>query len=89
MDFEDLYRMLFNQTDFVNRVKKSIKHEGIDTYDNTNNLVGLVGDLTIHLASNVSEKKYLKALHLLKIHVFEEEKLIIFLDNNFDLSRWS
>ena len=52
---------------------------------NINDLVGIVGDRTIHLTGYVSEKKYPEDLRLVEFYDAEKEEVITFLTNNFEL----
>lgn len=56
MDYEALYRMYLNGTYFVTRAKATMKYDVVDINYNANDLVGIVGDKTIHLSGYVSEK---------------------------------
>ena len=85
VDFEALYRMHVNQTYFVTRAKDTMKYEVVDTNYNINDLVGIVGDRTVHLAGYVSEKKYPEDLRLVGFYDAEKEEVITFLTNNFEL----
>ena len=55
------------QAYFVTRARKKMKYEVVGTNDNFNDLVGIVGNLIIHLSGYVSEKKYTEGLRLAKI----------------------
>lgn len=85
VDFEALYRMHVNQTYFVTRAKNTMKYEVVDTNYNINDLVGIVGDRTVHLAGYVSEKKYPEDLRQIEFYDAEKEEVITFLTNNFEL----
>ena len=85
VDFEALYRMHVNQTYFVTRAKNTMRYEVVDTNYNINDLVGIVGDRTIHLAGYVSEKKYPEDFRLIEFYDAEKEEVITFLTNNFEL----
>ena len=85
VDFEALYRMHVNQTYFVTRAKNTMKYEVVDTNYNINDLVGIVGDRTVHLAGYVSEKKCPEDLCLIEFYDDEKEQVITFLTNDFEL----
>ena len=85
LDLEALYRMYVNQTYFVTRAKNPMRYEVVDTNYNINDLVGIVGDRTIHLTGYVSEKKYPEDLRLVEFYDAEKEEVITFLTNNFEL----
>jgi len=85
VDFEALYRMHVNQTYFVTRAKNTMRYEVVDTNYNINDLVGIVGDRTVHLAGYVSEKKYPEDLRLIEFYDAEKEEVITFPTNNYEL----
>ena len=62
-----------------------MNYEVVDTNYNINDLVGIVGDRTVHLAGYVSEKKYPEDLRLIEFYDAEKEEVITFLTNNFEL----
>ena len=85
MDLEALYRMHVNQTYFVTRAKATMKYEVVDINYNINDLVGIIGDRTVHLAGYVSEKKYPEDLRMVEFYDAEKEEVIAFITNNFEL----
>ncbi len=85
MDLEALYRKHVNQTYFVTRAKATMKYEVVDTNYNINDLVGIVGDRTVHLAGYVSEKKYPEDLRKVEFYDAEKEEEITFITNKFEL----
>ena len=84
-DEEALYRMHLNGTYFVTRAKATMKYDVVDINYNANDLVGLVGDKTIHLSGYVSEKKYPEDLRLVEFCDAEKDEIITFITNNFEL----
>ena len=85
VDFEALYRMQVNETYFVTRAKNTMKYEVIDTNYNINDLVGIVGDQTIHLSGYISEKKYPEDFRLVKYYDTDKDEVISFITNNMEL----
>jgi len=85
VDFEALYRMQVNETYFVTRAKDTMKYNVVDTNYNINDLVGIVGDQTIHLAGYISEKKYPEDFRLVKFYDAEKDEIISFITNNMEL----
>ena len=85
VDYEALYRMHLNGTYFVTRAKATMKYDVIDINYNANDLVGIVGDKTIHLSVYVSEKKYPEDLRLIEFYDAEKDEVITFITNNFEL----
>ena len=57
----------------------------IDTNYNINDLVGIVGDQTIHLSGYISEKKYPEDFCLVKYDDAENDEVISFITNNMEL----
>ena len=76
MDLEALYRMHVNQTYFVTRAKATMKYEVVDINYNINDLVGIIGDRTVHLSGYVSEKKYPEDLRMVEFYDAEKERLL-------------
>ena len=72
-------------------VNKAAYHPGIpvvvdsSSLSNANDLVGIVGDKTIHLSGYVSEKKYSEDLRLIEFYDVEKDEVITFITNNFEL----
>lgn len=79
VDFDALYRMHVNQTYSVTRAKNTMKYEVVDTNYNINDLVGIVGDRSVHLTGYVSEKKYPEDLRQVEFYDAEKEEIITFL----------
>ena len=61
------------------RAKNTMKYEVIDTNYNINDLVGIVGDQTIHLSGYISEKKYPENFRLVKYYDAENDEVISFI----------
>lgn len=85
VDFEALYRMHLNETNFVTRAKDTMKYEVVQTNYNINEMVGVVSDQVIHLTGYVSEKKYPEDFRLVKYHDAEKDEVISFITNNMEL----
>ena len=85
VDFDALYRMHLNETNFVTRAKDTMKYVVVDTNYNINEMVGIVSDQIIHLSGYVSEKKYPENLRLVKYHDAEKDEVISFITNNMEL----
>lgn len=62
-----------------------MKYDVVDINYNANDLVGIVGDKTIHLSGYVSEKKYPEDLRLIEFYDAEKDEIITFITNNFEL----
>ena len=87
VDYEARDRMQLNGTYFVTRAKATMKYDVVDINYNANDLVGIVGDKTIHLSGYVSEKKYPEDLRLIEFYDAEKDDIITFITNNFELGR--
>ena len=85
VDYEALYEMHLNETYFVTRAKATMKYEVVDINYNANDLVGIVGDKTVHLSGYISEKKYPEDLRLIEFYDAEKDEVITFITNNFEL----
>jgi len=86
VDFEALYRI--NQSDafFVTRAKSSQKYEIIEQNFNIDQTTGLRTDRIIKLTVDKSKKLYPEILRLVEFHDSENDVLLIFLTNNFEVS---
>lgn len=62
-----------------------MKYEVVDINYNANDLVGIVGDKTVHLSGYSSEKKYPEDLRLIEFYDAEKDEVITFITNNFEL----
>ena len=85
VDYEALYRMHLNGTYFVTRAKATMMYEVVDNNYNANDLVGIVGDKTVHLSGYISEKKYPEDLRLIGFYDAEKDEVITFITINFEL----
>lgn len=85
VDFEALYRWHRGDVYFVTRPKNSMKYETVEVNYNINDLVGIVGDKIIHLTGYKTGKLYPENLRLVKFYDAENDEIISFISNNFDL----
>lgn len=85
LDYEALYRMHLNGTCFVTRAEATMKYYVVDINYNDNDLVGIVGDKTVHLSGYISERKYPEDLHLIEFYDAEKDEVITFITDNFEL----
>lgn len=74
VDYEALYGMHLNGTYFVTRAKATMKYDVVDINYYANDLVGIVGDKTIHLSGYVSEKKHPVDLRLIEFYDVEKDE---------------
>jgi hypothetical protein len=86
IEFEALYRI--NQADafFVTRAKSSIKYNVIEQNFGIDKTTGLRADKTIMLTVYRSKKHYPEKLRLVEFYDNENEVLLLFLSNNFEVS---
>jgi hypothetical protein len=86
VDFEALYRI--NQVDafFVTRAKKSMKYEVIEQNFNIDQTIGLRTDKTVMLTIQKSKGLYPEKLRLVEYYDNQNDELLVFLTNNFEVS---
>lgn len=87
VDFDALYKMYLNETNFVTRAKETMKYVVVDTNYKINEMVGIVSDQIIHLSGYVSEQKYPENLRLVKYHDAEKDE-VISLPTIWNLGLW-
>lgn len=85
VDFEALHGWTMKNVYFVTRPKSTMRYETVEVNYNINELVGIVGDEIIHLTSYKSSKLYPENLRLIKYYDAENDEIISFITNNFDL----
>jgi hypothetical protein len=86
VDFGALFRI--NQADafFVTRAKSSMKYEIIEQNFRIDKITGLRADKTIVLTVYRSKKLYPEKLRLIEFYDSENDTLLVFLSNNFEVS---
>lgn len=86
VDFEALYRI--NQADafFVTRAKKPMKYEVVEQNFNIDQTTGLRTDKTVMLTIPKSKGLYPKKLRLVEYYDNQNDELLVFLTNNFEVS---
>jgi len=86
VDFKALFR--FNQAGafFVTRAKSSMQYEVIEQNFNIDETTGLRTDKTIRLTVPKSKKLYPESLRLVEFYDNDNEELLVFLTNNFEVS---
>lgn len=85
VDFEALWAWTQKDVYFVTRPKSTMKYETVDVNYNINELVGIVGDETIRLTGYKTSKLYPGNLRLTRYYDVENDEVISFITNNFDL----
>ena len=86
VDFKALYRMQNAAAFFVTRAKESMRYEIIEQNFNLDETTGLRSDKTVVLTVKKSRKLYPEKLRLIEFYDEENEQLLVFLTNNFDVS---
>jgi hypothetical protein len=86
VDFEALYRI--NQADafFVTRAKKPMKYEVVEQNFNIDQTTGLRTDKTVMLTIQKSKRLYPEKLRLVEYYDNQNDELLVFLTNNFEVS---
>lgn len=86
VDFEALYRI--NQADafFVTRAKKPMKYEVVEQDFNIDHTTGLRTDKTVMLTIQKSKGLYPEKLRLVEYYDNQNDELLVFLTNNFEVS---
>ena len=85
MDIEALYTWTRKGVYFVTRPKSAMRYEAIEVNYNINELAGIIGDEIMRLTGYKSSKLYPDNLRLVKYYDAENDEVISFITNNFDL----
>ena len=86
VDFEALFRINKEDAFFVTRAKSSIKYDIIEQNFNIDEGTGLRADKTIVLTVPKSKRLYPEKLRLVEFYDNDNEVLLVFLSNNFEVS---
>jgi hypothetical protein len=86
VDFEALYRINQSNAFFITRAKSSQQYEIIEQNFNIDETTGLRTDKTVKLTVTKSKKLYPKILRLVEFYDSENDVLLVFLTNNFEVS---
>jgi hypothetical protein len=86
VDFEALYRMQIAEAYFVTRAKATLKYETLEENFNIDQTTGLRTDKTIALTGYKSKQLYPEKLRLVEFYDCENNVLLVFLSNNFEVS---
>jgi len=86
VDFEALYRINQEDAFFVTRAKSSLQYELVEQNFNIDESTGLRTDKTITLTVAKSKRLYPEKLRLVEFYDSENEILLVFLSNNFEIS---
>ena len=86
VDFQALYRMQTSDAYFVTRAKTTLKYEMLEENFNIDQTTGLRTDKTIDLTGYKSKHLYPEKLRLVEFFDCENDLLLVFLSNNFEVS---
>ncbi|MDL2262672.1 IS4 family transposase [Bacteroidales bacterium OttesenSCG-928-I21] len=86
VDFAALYRFHSAGSFFVTRAKDTMKYEVTEQNFNIDESTGLRSDKTVNLTVPKSKKLYPEALRLVEFYDNENDELLVFLTNNFEIS---
>ena len=85
VDFEALFRFHQAGAFFVTRTKSSMQYEVIEQNFNIDETTGLRTDKTVKLTAAESKKLYPEILRLVEFYDSENDALLVFLTNNFEV----
>lgn len=86
VDFEALYRITNAGAYFVTRAKAPLRYEVIEQNYNIDPTTGLRADKTVMLTIPKSKRLYPKNLRLVEFYDAQNDALLVFLTNNFEVS---
>jgi hypothetical protein len=86
VDFEALFRMQKAGAFFVTRAKNTMRYNVVEQNFNIDETTGLRTDRTVELTVAKSKKLYPEKLRLVEFYDVQNEELLIFLTNNFEVS---
>lgn len=75
VDFDALYRMHLNETNFVTRAKDTMKYVVVDTNYNINEMVGIASDQIIRLSGYVRRRSILRICAWLNTMILRRMRL--------------
>jgi hypothetical protein len=86
VDFEALYRINNAGAFFVTRAKETMRYRVVEQNFNIDESTGLRTDKTVELTIPKSKRLYPELLRLVEFYDSENDELLIFLTNNFEVS---
>ena len=86
VDFEALYRINNAGAFFVSRAKQTMRYQIVEQNFNIDQTTGLRSDKTVLLTIKKSRKLYPQKLRLVEFYDAENDELLVFLTNNFEIS---
>lgn len=86
VDFAPLFRIDQNNAYFVTRAKNNMKFEILERNYNLDKTSGLRSDCTINLTGYKPKRLYPKSFRMVEYYDSENDELLRFITNNFDIS---
>jgi hypothetical protein len=86
VDFAALYRYHLAGAFFVTRAKETMRYSVVEQNFNIDETTGLRSDKTVVLTVAKSKKLYPEKLRLVEFYDIENDELLVFLTNNFEVS---
>jgi len=86
VDFKALYRMQNMGSFFVTRAKETMRYDVLEQNFNLDKTTGLRNDKSVLLTIEKSKKLYPQKLRLVEFYDKENDELLVFLTNNFDVT---
>jgi hypothetical protein len=86
VDFEALYRMQNAGAFFLTRAKETMRYQVFEQNYNLDETTGLRNDKTVLLTIPKSKKLYPEKLRLVEYYDMENDELLVFLTNNFEIT---
>jgi IS4 transposase len=86
VDFEALYRMQNIGAFFVTRAKETMRYRVVEQNFNIDQITGLRSDRTVLLTVAKSKKFYPEKLRLVEFYDQENDEMLVFLTNNFEIT---
>ena len=86
VDFEALYRINKAAAFFVTRAKETMRYRVVEQNFNIDETTGLRTDRIVELTVTKSKRLYPELLRLVEFYDCENDELLVFLTNNFEVS---
>jgi IS4 transposase len=86
VDFAALYRYHLEGAFFVTRARDSMKYEILEQNFNIDKATGLRSDKTVRMTVAKSKKLYPEKLRLVEFYDADNDELLVFMTNNFEVS---
>jgi IS4 transposase len=86
VDFAALYRYHLAEAFFVTRAKENMKYKVVEQNFNIDQTTGVRADKNVVLTGVKSKKLFPENLRLVEFHDVENDEMLVFLTNNFEVS---